>query len=205
MRTARLLLCPIVLCAACESGTPLPASPAPAAPAPAAAAEKPAAAAPAAPAPAAPAPALGAAPAPAGTANYGAAFEPGPTVALTALLANPKAYADQAVTTEGHVQRACSRKGCWMEIGTGEDACRVTFKDYGFFVPTDSAGAEARIQGRITTQRIEPGRVAHLEQEGARFKNREADGSATEVQFVASAVQLTRGSDFPRGESRGGT
>jgi hypothetical protein len=117
---------------------------------------------------------------------------PGPTVALTSLLANPKAYADQSVTTEGHVQRACSRKGCWMEIGTGDDSCRVTFKDYGFFVPTDSAGAEARVQGRITTQRIEPGRVAHLEQEGAKFKHREADGSATEVQFIASAVQLKR-------------
>jgi hypothetical protein len=126
-------------------------------------------------------------------------------VALSSLLANPKAYADQSVITEGHVQRACSRKGCWMEIGTGDESCRVTFKDYGFFVPTDSAGAEARIQGRITTQRIEPARVAHLEQEGAKFKHREADGSATEVQFVASAVQLNRGSDFPRGDGRGGT
>ena len=94
--------------------------------------------------------------------------------------------------TEGHVQRACSRKGCWMEIGEGDTACRVTFKDYGFFVPTDSAGAQARVQGRITTQRVEPSRVAHLEGEGARFRNREADGSATEVQFIASAVQLTR-------------
>jgi len=96
------------------------------------------------------------------------------------------------VITEGHVQRACSRKGCWMELGEGDTACRVTFKDYGFFVPTDSAGAHARVQGRITTQRIEPSRVAHLEGEGARFKNREPDGSATEVQFIASAVQLTR-------------
>ena len=180
MRTARLLLCPILLCAACESGAPPAAAPSPPA------------AAPAKPAAAAPTPAPAAAPAPAGTASYGAPFEPGPTVALTSLLANPKAYADQSVTTEGHVQRACSRKGCWMEIGTGEDSCRVTFKDYGFFVPTDSAGAEARVQGRITTQRIEPGRVAHLEQEGAKFKHREADGSATEVQFIASAVQLKR-------------
>ena len=194
MRTARLLLCPILLCAACESGAPLPAAPA----------APPQKAAEAAPAPVAPAPAAAPAPARAGTANYGSAFEPGATVALTSLLANPKAYAEQSVTTEGHVQRACSRKGCWMEIGTGDDSCRVTFKDYGFFVPTDSAGAEARIQGRITTQRIEPARVAHLEQEGAKFKHREADGSATEVQFIASAVQLTR-SDFPRGDGRGGT
>jgi hypothetical protein len=79
-----------------------------------------------------------------------------------------------------------------MEIGEGNDTCRVTFKDYGFFVPTDSAGARARLQGRITSQRIEPARVSHLESEGAKFKKREPDGSATEVQFIASAVQLTR-------------
>ena len=135
-----------------------------------------------------------AAPATAGSApaNFGAAFEPGPVVALTSLLSNPQAYAEQSVITEGRVQRACSRKGCWMEIGEGEDACRVTFKDYGFFVPTDSAGAQARVQGKITTQRIEPARVAHLEAEGARFRNRQADGSATEVTLIASAVTLAR-------------
>jgi len=125
-------------------------------------------------------------------ANFGAAFEPGPVVALPRLLANPKAYADQSVITEGRVQRACSRKGCWMEIGEGDEACRVTFKDYGFFVPTDSAGTQARVQGRLTTQRIEPARVAHLEAEGAKFRNRQADGSATEVQLIASAVELSR-------------
>ncbi len=114
-------------------------------------------------------------------------------MALSALLAKPEAYAEQqTLITEGPVQRACSSKGCWMEIGEGDAACRVTFKDYGFFVPTDSAGARARVQGKVVTQRIEPARVAHLEAEGAKFRNRAADGSATEVTFIATGVQLTR-------------
>jgi hypothetical protein len=185
-------LAAFLLCCACESGpvAPTPEKPPAAAPAPAAA--PPSVVAPAAPTPAAaPVPAA-AVPAGAGAKNYGGAFEPGPSVVLTALLSDPKKYAEQSVITEGHVQRACSRKGCWMEIGKGDDSCRVTFKDYGFFVPTDSAGADARIQGKITTQRIDPAKVKHLEAEGARFKNHEPDGSAMEVQFVASAVQLTR-------------
>lgn len=123
---------------------------------------------------------------------FGASFEPGPEVGLATLLANPSAYADKTVTTSGKVQRACSNKGCWMEIGEGDDACRVTFKDYGFFVPTDSAGAQARVQGRLQTQKVPAGRVAHLESEGARFRNKQADGSATEVQLVATAVELVR-------------
>lgn len=119
-------------------------------------------------------------------------MEPGPTVALSALLSDPRAYENQTVTTEGKVQRACSRKGCWMEIGAGEDACRVTFKDYGFFVPTDSAGAFAKIQGRLDTREVEPAAVEHLESEGAQFRNKKSDGSATEVRLIASAVELRR-------------
>lgn len=145
--------------------------------------------------PVAAAPASPASSAPAGqgpVGHYGAALQPGPTVALASLLSEPKAYAGQTVTTEGKVQRACSRKGCWMEIGEGQDACRVTFKDYAFFVPTDSAGAYAKIQGHLDTREVEPAAVEHLESEGARFRNKKSDGSATEVRLIASAVELRR-------------
>jgi hypothetical protein len=140
---------------------------------------------------AAPAPATAAPPA--GTVHrYGGSIEPASSVPLATLLANPKAYTDQTVTTEGKVQRACSRKGCWMEIGEGPDACRVTFKDYAFFVPTDSAGAHAKIQGKLDTRQVEAAAVAHLESEGARFNHKNADGSAVEVRMIASAVELVR-------------
>lgn len=141
--------------------------------------------------------AVGAAPAgskaPLGEAKaYGASFEPAPSVPLAALLERPQEYADKTVTTEGKVQRACTSKGCWMEVGEGDEACRVTFKDYSFFVPTDSAGARARIQGKLATRVVEAAAVQHLEAEGARFNNKKPDGSATEVRLIASAVELVR-------------
>jgi hypothetical protein len=170
----------LLACAACESGAPTTPKAAPPAAEPRAAATSNGASTPAALAGNAPA------------ARYGAAIQPASTVPLATLLSNPKAYADQTVTTEGKVQRACSSKGCWMEIGAGEDACRVTFKDYAFFVPTDSAGAFAKIQGRLDTREVEAAAVNHLEAEGARFRNKKPDGSATEVRLVASAVELTR-------------
>lgn len=142
---------------------------------------------------AAPAPPTVAPAAPAGPAQaYGASFEPAASVPLTTLLQRPQEYADKTVTTEGKVQRACTRKGCWMEIGEGDEACRVTFKDYGFFVPRDSAGAHARIQGKLATRVVEAAAVEHLESEGARFRNKKPDGSATEVRLIASAVELVR-------------
>ncbi|HWO12911.1 MAG TPA: DUF4920 domain-containing protein [Polyangiaceae bacterium] len=124
--------------------------------------------------------------------RYGAALEPAATVPLATLLADPKAYTGQTVTTEGKVQRACSRKGCWMEIGEGEHACRITFKGYSFFVPTDSAGSYAKVQGQLDTRQVEAEAVAHLESEGARFGHKNSDGSAIEVRMIASAVELQR-------------
>jgi hypothetical protein len=184
MKTSRFIVwsfsASVLAALGCESGAVQDTKPAPESAAPKAAA--PTSATPAA----TPAPGAGT------VSRYGAALQPGPEVALTALLADPKAYADQTVTTQGKVQRACSRKGCWMEIGEGPDACRITFKDYAFFVPTDAAGAQAKIQGRLDTREVEPAAVAHLESEGARFRNKKADGSATEVRMVASAVELTR-------------
>ena len=41
----------------------------------------------------------------------------------------------------GKITDVCSKKGCWMKLDMGNDKdVRVTFKDYGFFVPTDASG-----------------------------------------------------------------
>jgi hypothetical protein len=117
-------------------------------------------------------------------------------VALRDVLKSPDKYADQSVLVEGEVRRACTRKGCWMELGEGQDGatpgCRVTFKDYGFFVPTDSAGSKARVEAKVESKLIKPSMVTHLEEEGAKFGDKAPDGSAREVRLVATGVDLWR-------------
>ena len=47
------------------------------------------------------------------------------------------------------VAEVCPKKGCWMSVQgpkPGEQV-RVTFKDYGFFVPTELVGKEVALQG----------------------------------------------------------
>ena len=47
-----------------------------------------------------------------------------------------------------NINEVCSKKGCWMTIELGDGkSMRVTFKDYGFFVPKDAAGKLAIVQG----------------------------------------------------------
>lgn len=41
----------------------------------------------------------------------------------------------------GKIKEVCSKKGCWMKLDMGnDDVVRVTFKDYGFFMPLDASG-----------------------------------------------------------------
>jgi hypothetical protein len=132
----------------------------------------------------------------AGRKTFGAPLGTGTAVALSDVLKAPDKYADRSVLVEGEVRRACTRKGCWMELSAAQDpavpGCRVTFKDYGFFVPTDSAGSKARVEAKVETKVIKPSLVTHLEEEGAQFADKAADGSAREVRLVATGVELWR-------------
>jgi hypothetical protein len=127
--------------------------------------------------------------------SYGAALTAATPVALAKVMATPDAFADRTVTVEGQVRKACTRKGCWMEIADsqqgGTPGCRVTFKDYGFFVPTDSAGSHARVQGKVEVDVLSAAAVRHYEEEGAAFA-KAADGTAREIRIVATGVQLRR-------------
>ncbi len=128
--------------------------------------------------------------------RFGAPIAAATELVLADVLRAPERYNNQALTVEGHVRSACTRRGCWMEVATGADpalpGCRVTFKDYGFFVPTDSAGASAKVQGTLDVNTLPPERVAHLESEGGHFPRKNPDGSVNELRLVATGVELWR-------------
>lgn len=154
------------------------------------------------PAPAAPAPTPSAAAAPSpsapGAKSFGEPLAPATPVTIATVLGTPDRFANSTVTVEGAVRKACTRKGCWMELaetaqeGTHTPGCRVTFKDYGFFVPIDSAGSRARVQGKVEVGTLSASAVRHYEEEGAAFAGKQPDGTAREVRLVATGVQLWR-------------
>jgi hypothetical protein len=133
----------------------------------------------------------------ANTSLYGSAIGPGTHAKLSEVLAQPAAYEGKTVVVEGEVRRVCKKMGCWMELATANNdaapSCRVFFGAHQFFIPKDSDGARARVQGEIQVQKVQASFVEHLEQEGATFKSKNPDGTANEVRLVASGVELTRG------------
>lgn len=52
------------------------------------------------------------------------------------------------------IDAVCQKKGCWMDVDLANDeVARVTFLDYGFFVPLNSSGSEAIIKGKAFWKR----------------------------------------------------
>ncbi len=116
-----------------------------------------------------------------------------PNTTLVELLRAPESRDGKKVVVEGKVRRACQRRGCWMELAEDEKGLgvRVTFKDYGFFVPTDSAGAKAKVAGTVKVVELSEAAAAHYKSEGAIIPGDSA-GKPRDVQIVATGVELRR-------------
>lgn len=108
-------------------------------------------------------------------------------VPLAQVLEKPDAHTKDPVVTEGEIKAACTKMGCWMQL----DGVRVTFKDYGFFVPKDSKGMKARVEGVVAIKTLSKDEADHLEGEGAKLARNE-DGTAREISFVANGVELRK-------------
>jgi len=115
------------------------------------------------------------------------------TVPLAQVLDKPEDFTKAPVVIEGLVETACQNKGCWMQVvpEAGKAGMRVTFKDYGFFVPKDSKGWKATMEGSVAVKTLSKEEADHLAGEGAK-PNRADDGTAREVSFVATGVVLTK-------------
>jgi hypothetical protein len=116
-------------------------------------------------------------------------------VSLAKIIDNPAAYAGQTVRINGVIVSSCKMEGCWMQIApkAGAEGVMVQFKDHKFFIPLKSAGATAKAEGTVQVKTLTKAEVDHLiNEDGAKYDKRNADGSVTEVTFIASGVELTK-------------
>ena len=96
---------------------------------------------------------------------------------------------------EGTVESVCKMKGCWMKVKTGDgQTMRVTFKDYGFFVPKDIVGKTVVVEGTAETTTTPVADLRHYAQDAG--KSKEEIEKITEPEkaltFVADGVIVKR-------------
>ncbi|MEA5258637.1 DUF4920 domain-containing protein [Arcicella aquatica] len=104
-----------------------------------------------------------------------------------------KANDNEQITAKvsGVVESVCQAKGCWMKVKLDDgQTMRVTFKDYGFFVPKDIAGKTVVIDGTAKVKTTSVIDLKHYAEDAGKSKNEIAKIKKPEkaLGFVATGV-----------------
>lgn len=88
------------------------------------------------------------------------------------------------------INECCKKKGCWMTLnmGEGNDAMRVTFKDYGFFVPKNADGKSAIVEGIVFKDSVSVDVLKHYAEDAGKSEEEIAQITEPEVSYSFEAV-----------------
>lgn len=112
------------------------------------------------------------------------------TVSLKQAIARPQADANGMVKIQGQITEVCQAKGCWMILVDGDTYARVTFEDYGFFVPIETSMQRSVVYGTLTEHVLTGEQADHYAQDAGAKSTLELKGEVKEYSIVARSVQL---------------
>jgi hypothetical protein len=92
---------------------------------------------------------------------------------------------------ETTVNKVCQKKGCFFVAVDGENSARVTFKDYGFFIPTNSTGKEVVLRGVLTEKTLSEEQVRHFAEDAGENSD-DIVGEQKEYSIVATSIMIPK-------------
>jgi hypothetical protein len=103
--------------------------------------------------------------------NYGDLVKEKDAVTTAMLLQKVESSGTFTGKVSGQIKEVCTKKGCWfaMELPNGS-SMRVTFKDYGFFIPTNSQGFPITIEGIATLTETDVETLRHFAEDQGKSK-----------------------------------
>lgn len=118
-------------------------------------------------------------------ASFGEEIKAENAIETSALIAQVNEK-ESVFKVSGTIEEVCQMKGCWMTLKNEEGAnIRVTFKDYGFFVPKDISGKQVIIEGVAKKEVLEEELAQHYADDSGVEYNESMRNAIT---FVANGV-----------------
>lgn len=125
--------------------------------------------------------------------NYGDVVKADQTVTMAEMISLVETEGEFAGKISGEIKEVCTKKGCWfsMDLPNGE-TMRVTFKDYGFFLPTNSQGFPIVMEGVATLTETDVETLRHYAEDQGKSKD-EIDAITEperKISFEATGVKI---------------
>ena len=111
-----------------------------------------------------------------------------PLVELSELLQKPSHYTDNDFRLKTRIAKVCQKKGCFFIAQQGDAVIRVSFKDYGFFIPTDSANKTVVLAGRLVRKQVTQEQVEHYQSDMDSAEQGLVAGETYEI--VAESIRI---------------
>ena len=93
---------------------------------------------------------------------------------------------------KAEVITSCKKKGCWMDVKMNDGSrMKVTFKDYGFFVPKEGlSGKTAYMQGKAVREEVSVDMLRHYAEDAGKTEEEVAAITEPEdgITFIANGV-----------------
>lgn len=125
------------------------------------------------------------------TETFGSPFdESAPLVPLEEIASDGEAYLGRSVRVDARVSEVCQKKGCFFIAQQGQSALRISFKDYGFFVPTDVGGKRVALIGEVVTRKLSQDEANHYAEDLGKTDAPVKPGTVYEI--VATSVRVPR-------------
>lgn len=126
--------------------------------------------------------------------NYGDLVKEKGSISTAALLTKVETKGTFEGKVTGVIQEVCTKKGCWftMALPNGS-SMRVTFKDYGFFIPTNSQDFPITLDGVATLTETDVETLRHYAADQGKTKQ-EVEAITVpkkEITFVATGAVIT--------------
>lgn len=124
------------------------------------------------------------------TGSFGEAITADGAISPTELLAQLDGRDSIPAKMKATINECCKKKGCWMTLnmGEGNDAMRVTFKDYGFFVPKNADGKSAIVEGIVFKDSVSVDVLKHYAEDAGKSAEEIAKITEPEVSYSFEAV-----------------
>lgn len=105
------------------------------------------------------------------TGNYGDLINEESVLTTAEMVSKVEAEGTFEGKISGEIKEVCTKKGCWfaMELPNGQ-SMRVTFKDYGFFIPTNSQGFPIVMDGVATLSETDVETLRHFAEDQGKSK-----------------------------------
>ncbi len=132
------------------------------------------------------------------TERFGALLSNAAPVAIASVLAAPKDHAGKTVKVRGQVSGVCQKKGCWMTLvppdQTDATPVRISFKDYGFFVPISLLGKQVLAEGLFEVRTLPQAQAQHYAEDAVKAGQpvKKVVGDQQTLALVATGVEVVQ-------------